>query len=158
MKKLLFIICVQLVSYISFAQNIDVNTFTDSYFLDEDYQVITCMYGDTEVYFALNFREPNTKLIQKGPIFSRGIVFYVGSNSLIPLLYFNNNYIYTGTGEVLFNNAGVAPFYAWELRIYPSTINLTRFGEGGDVADSFNYNWNNEKLVFERYIIDPSLY
>ena len=158
MKKLLFILGMQMICYSSFAQSIDVSTFVESYFMNEEYQVITSMYGDTEVYFALNYREPNTKLVQRGPIFSRCIVFYVEDKALTPLLYYNNNYIYSGSGEVLFNNAGVTPFYAWEIKFSYESLVMTRFGEGGDVADSFIYDWNNEKLIFERYTIDTSQY
>ena len=158
MKRAVFILVVQLISYTSFAQSIDVSTFVESYFMDEEYQIITSTYGDIEVYFALNYRESNRKFPAKGPIFSRGIVFYIEDSSLIPLLYFNNNYIYTGTGEVLFNNAGIATFYAWEVQIYSSGLVMTRFGINGDVADSFSYDWNNEKLIFERYTIDTSQY
>ncbi len=157
-KKWIVIIMLQVICYMAFTQTVDVSMFLDSYFLDEEYQLITSMYGKKEVNFALNYRDTNTNFPPKGPVFSRGIVFYIEGNSLTPLLYYNNNFIYTGTGEVLYNNAGVAPFYAWEIRIYSNTISMTRFGEGGDVADSFNYNWNNKNFVFERHVVDTSQY
>ncbi len=156
-KKIALTIILMLITSILFAQSMAVSTFVESYFIDEEYRIITSTFGDKEVYFALNYAETEATIPPKSPTASRGIVFYFQDNTFTPLLYVNNNCIHFGSGELFFNGDYLPTFLAWEIHITPNkSIALTRHGVKGNITDPIRFIWNNEKSTFEKYVIDRS--
>ncbi len=157
-KKWLFIVILQVVYYLVFAQNSDVTAFTESFFADEEYQIITSKFEDTEVHIAINFREPDSTYPPKGQTFSKGLLFYLHHGSPVLLLRLVDNCIYYGNGELYFNGDYLPTLLAWEIRLTNTMLYFTRHGINGNITDPIRFVWNNEKLLFENFVVDTSQY
>lgn len=139
-KSLLFILLLFVISSI---YSLEVETFCNHYFYNEEYDIVKISQENTTVFFAHN--KFNNDYI------TRGIVFFLEDSKIVPILYVDD-YLIEDNDFVISNNPMPNnSFYAWKIKIQENKIYFTPYmKKGKSVTDPIILEWNN----FERkYVV-----
>ena len=133
------------------------DTFAESYFGNEQYQIVSKSIGGQVMYFAFTFVD------EENSIFDECIVYFRETDgSYEAVLSIENNDIYDSSGEKLFRGEiRTQTFFGWGIYISErtSSFSLDYYTENGtNVTDGPIFVWNREKRAFEEYVIDESMF
>lgn len=132
-KSLLFILLLFVISSI---YSLEVETFCNHYFYNEEYDIVKISQENTTVFFAHN------KF--KNDYITRGIVFFLEDSKIVPILYVDD-YLIEDNDFVISNNPMPNnSFYAWKIKIQENKIYFTPYmKKGKSVTDPIILEWNN---------------
>lgn len=143
-KSLLFILLLFVISSI---YSLEVETFCNHYFYNEEYDIVKIPQEKETIFFVHN------KF--KNDYITRAIVFFVEDSKIVPILYVDD-YLIEDNNSVISNNPMPNnSFYAWKIKIQENKIYFTPYmKKGKSVTDPIILQWDNSEKKYVMWKID----